>query len=236
MIIMKEKYMRDIMTYSDAIEKVMQDNGGFAELKYIYDNIQKYRLKTGKTPDNTIQERVQRDPRFTRIAYGVYALTEFLEEVEKNDIGKFTTKKNKIVFERNTHIETTESILLTKIRIGQQTFRDKLLELLKFCPITKIDDKRLLIASHIKPWAFSDNEERLDVFNGFLFSPLYDKLFDKSIGLITFTPEKKVLISKRLSKQNRDKLGIKNGQIIEDLPVEGREKFLEFHRKHIFQE
>jgi hypothetical protein len=33
------------------------------------------REKTGLTPDNSIQERVQRDDRFTRIGLGVYALT-----------------------------------------------------------------------------------------------------------------------------------------------------------------
>ncbi len=60
-----------MITYSEAIEKVMIDNGGFAPLKLIYQNIEKYRQKTGETPDNTIQERVQRDGRFTRIALGV---------------------------------------------------------------------------------------------------------------------------------------------------------------------
>lgn len=73
---------KENLTYSEAIEMVMNDNGGFAPLKYIYENIEKYRKKTGKTPDNTIQERVQRDERFTRIASGVYGLTEFLENIE----------------------------------------------------------------------------------------------------------------------------------------------------------
>jgi len=55
---------------------------------------------------------------------------------------------------------------------------------LKICPFTKINDNRLLIASHIKPWAFSDNKERLDLKNVFVLSPLFDKLFDR--GLISF--------------------------------------------------
>lgn len=81
----------------------------------------------------------------------------------------------------------------------------------------------------------SNNEERLDVNNGFLLSPLFDKLFDKSVGLITFTPQKEILISKRLSKENIQRLGIAHRQIIEDLPVMGREEFLEYHKKYIFQ-
>ena len=43
---------KENLTYSEAIEMVMKDNGGFSSLKYIYENIEKYRKKTGKTPDN----------------------------------------------------------------------------------------------------------------------------------------------------------------------------------------
>ncbi len=226
---------KENLTYSEAIEMVMNDNGGFASLKYIYENIEKYRKKTGKTPDNTIQERVQRDDRFTRIASGVYGLTEFLESIEKYDLGFFTVQKDNILFRKKKQIENTEKIVKQKIRIGQSSFRSDLLKSLKRCPITQIDDKKLLIASHIKPWIHSNNEERLNPNNGFLLSPLYDKLFDKGIGLITFTPEKKILISNKLSSDNRARISVNNGEYIPALPVNGREEFLEYHRKYIFQ-
>jgi hypothetical protein len=223
------------LTYSEAIEMVMNDNGGFAPLKYIYENIEKYRKKSGKTPDNTIQERVQRDDRFTRIALGIYGLTEFLENIEEYDLGFFTTKENKIIFKQKQQIESTEKIIKQKVRIGQSSFRNDLLKSLKKCPITQIDEKRLLIASHIKPWIHSNNEERLNPNNGFLLSPLYDKLFDKGIGLITFTPDKEILISKKLSIENRARLNVNNMDYIADLPIDGREEFLEYHKKYIFQ-
>ena len=226
---------KENLTYSEAIEMVMNDNGGFAPLKYIYENIEKYRKKTGKTPDNTIQERVQRDNRFTRIALGVYGLTEFLETIEEYDLGFFTAKENKIIFKKKKQIDITEKIVKQKNRVGQNSFRNELLKSLKKCPITQIDEKKLLIASHIKPWIHSNNEERLNPNNGFLLSPLYDKLFDKSIGLITFTPEKEILISKKLSSENRARLGVDNRDYIADLPINGREEFLEYHRKYIFQ-
>jgi hypothetical protein len=70
-----------ILTYSEAIERVLLDNGYVAPLRKIYKEIQKYRPLTGQTPFYTIQERVQRDPRFTRVGLGVYALTEFLEKL-----------------------------------------------------------------------------------------------------------------------------------------------------------
>ena len=74
------------MTYSEAIEKVLLNNGYIAPLKLIYREIWKYKDKTtikGKTPDATIQERVQRDKRFTRIGLGVYALTDYLDKLPK---------------------------------------------------------------------------------------------------------------------------------------------------------
>jgi hypothetical protein len=73
-------------TYSEAIEKVMMNNGYFAPLKLIYKEIWKYKDKSkiiGKTPDYTIMERVQRDNRFTRIGLGVYALTNYLDKLPK---------------------------------------------------------------------------------------------------------------------------------------------------------
>jgi len=106
---------------------------------------------------------------------------------------------------------------------------------LKKCPITQIDDKRLLVASHIKPWVHSNNKERINIKNGLLLSPLFDKLFDRGIGLITFTLDKKILISNRLSKENMIRLKIENNQIFPDLQINGREEFLEYHRKNIFQ-
>ena len=42
---------------------------------------------------------------------------------------------------------------IKKGRNGQQKYREKLLEQCPFCPFTMVADDRLLIASHIKPWA-----------------------------------------------------------------------------------
>jgi hypothetical protein len=83
------------MTYSEAIEQVMLNNGYFAPLKLLYTNVWKYKdiseLK-GKTPDNTIQERVQRDERFTKIGYGVYALTDKLPLLSQQSMTLSTPK------------------------------------------------------------------------------------------------------------------------------------------------
>ncbi|MGN0162046.1 MAG: HNH endonuclease, partial [Candidatus Ornithomonoglobus sp.] len=125
----------------------------------------------------------------------------------------------------------TEKEIYTTIRLQQYKFREMLINKLKSCPITHINDKRLLVASHIKPWCVSNDEEKLDIYNGFLFSPLYDKLFDR--GLITFSKDKKMYISSTLSKNTVAKLNIKE-DIYDELPIAGREKYLEFHNDKIF--
>lgn len=84
------------LTYSKAIEQVMLNNKYFAPLKLIYKEIWKYKDKNkikGKTPNYTIQERVQRDTRFTRIGLGVYALTEFLDKIQKQEIPRKKEKR-----------------------------------------------------------------------------------------------------------------------------------------------
>jgi len=91
--------IRQEITFSEAIEKVMLTNGYLATLKHIYKEFPKYRSLTGKTPFKTIQERVQRDQRFTRIGVGVYALTEFLHELPKRDIPR--KKKERYEFQHS---------------------------------------------------------------------------------------------------------------------------------------
>ncbi len=222
-----------MLTYSEAIEKVMLENGGFAPLKLIYKNIKKYRAKTGKTPDNSIQERVQRDNRFTRIGNGLWGLTEFVKTIEDDDLGYFIIKKdNSIIFKKHNE---TEKEVLSKARIGQEKFKRELIkDVGEICPITQIDNSKLLIAGHIKPWSQSTSEEKLNPKNGILLSPLFDKLFDMRVGLITFTPDKKIRLSKKLEK-NADKLGVVDGQIINNLKINGREDFLQYHEEFIFQ-
>lgn len=81
------------LTFSEAIEKVMLENGYYAPLKLIYREFEKHRPFSGLTPLKTIQERVQRDKRFTRIGLGVYALTEYLDKLPQAVAPKTTTEK-----------------------------------------------------------------------------------------------------------------------------------------------
>ena len=130
--------------------------------------------------------------------------------------------------------EQEKKHLVRYSREGQDEYRRKLLEECPFCPITMINEESLLIASHIKPWAVSDPKERIDPNNGFILSPLYDKLFDR--GYITFSNDKRVSISNWLSRQVKERIGIKENQLFQFLPMnDSRARYLEYHRNMVFK-
>lgn len=69
------------MTWSEVIEQVMLNHGYFATLKQLHEEAPKLKTFIGKTPDRTINERVQRDKRFTKIMPGLWALSEYLNKL-----------------------------------------------------------------------------------------------------------------------------------------------------------
>ena len=85
--------------------------------------------------------------------------------------------------------ESTEVERVAKQRVGQDIFRASLEDYWSGrCPITGISDRALLRASHTKPWADCEtDEERLDVYNGFLLAAHVDAAFDAA--LMTIDPD-----------------------------------------------
>jgi len=210
------------MTKVEAIKKVLEDNGGIATWEIIYNEIEKYYPEAKKSKEwsagirGVLYREIKKDKSFKKIDEGTYSLADY-------DINKLVLSPKDLI--------TTKDVL-TAIRIGQSEFRKKLIASLKKCPITGIDDIRILTASHIKPWTQSTNPERLDMRNGFLFSPTFDRLFDR--GLISFSDSKVLLVSDSFSESNLSKLNLSRKQIITDLPITGREEYLEYHRNKIF--
>lgn len=126
-----------------------------------------------------------------------------------------------------------EKKTLTRARVGQGKYREELLKLCPFCPITLVSDDRLLIASHIKPWAKSNDFEKTDPLNGFMLTPTFDFMFDR--GFLSFTDDKKSILSPFLSKMTYSKIGISDDKIFSHLPTEGREEYLEYHRTELLK-
>jgi putative restriction endonuclease len=126
-----------------------------------------------------------------------------------------------------------EKKTLTRARVGQGKYREELLKFCPFCPITLVSDDRLLIASHIKPWAKSNDFEKTDPLNGFMLTPTFDFMFDR--GFLSFTDNKKTILSPFLSKMTYSKIGISDDKIFSHLPTEGREEYLEYHRTELLK-
>ncbi|WP_455540199.1 HNH endonuclease [Prevotella fusca] len=131
--------------------------------------------------------------------------------------------------------KTKSNKTIKRGRDGQQKFREKLLEQYPYCPFTMVADDRLLIASHIKPWAAANEMERIDPYNGYMLTPTYDRLFDQ--GFITFTNDRRVRVSNFFSDRTCKQLGLENNKFIQMLPMdEKRIKYLEFHRQSVFKD
>lgn len=128
----------------------------------------------------------------------------------------------------------TEVERLVRQRVGQDVFREALLDYWGgACAVTGLALPDVLRASHAKPWAdCTSDEERLDVFNGFLLVAHLDALFDR--GLITFDAGGDLVIGPRLSAEHRASLHLNEGLRLrwvapEHLP------FLRWHREHVFR-
>lgn len=125
----------------------------------------------------------------------------------------------------------TETDSIVRSRIGQGTFRMKVIELWGSCSVTGVRDLSLLRASHIKPWRASTNAERLDPYNGLLLHPLLDHLFDN--GFITFDHSGAMIVSSRITSDDRDRLQLDSSLMLRIVPEKTRE-YLNYHREHVF--
>lgn len=133
----------------------------------------------------------------------------------------------------NRSLTETEKLTLFYARVGQGKFREDLITLYSGkCMITGLSIPEILIASHIKPWRHCDSsEEKLSKFNGLLLSATYDKLFDRL--LISFNDDGSLVLSKKLTQEELDKLKLSNNITIkfeeDSLP------FIQYHRE-LFKE
>ncbi len=93
---------------------------------------------------------------------------------------------------------------LFKTRIGQYAFRISILNAYhNSCCITGLKEKQLLVASHIKPWAVSDElKERTNPTNGLCLNAFHDKAFDQ--GLITIDQSYHIVVSSHLKNADMD--------------------------------
>ena len=119
----------------------------------------------------------------------------------------------------------------------QRFFRNTVLASYDFhCCITGINVNELIVASHIKPWTASADEEKANPDNGLCLNVFHERLFAK--GLMTITPDYKIHFSQCLKNYDCPDGFIKNyeGQTIrlpEKFPP--NLEYLEYHNDVIFK-
>jgi putative restriction endonuclease len=128
-------------------------------------------------------------------------------------------------------LDRTEKELIIKARLGQSTFKKALLKKEIKCKICGVSDSRFLIASHIKRWSVSNNEERLDANNGFLFCPNHDSLFDK--GYISFDENGQIMISPSIDEITKVFMNISDSNKI-DL-TDQQLVYIKWHRENLYR-
>ena len=151
-------------------------------------------LPSYELPQNSIEFEALKQTIFTldiyqdrnRVGNNMYSSAlkhygDFLKEIDVNDESIFTEKQ----------IFTTDAERLVKVRLIQNKFRKKLFDFYPYCAVTGF-----------KPWAKCDGNEKVDVYNGFLLSPNFDRLFDQ--GFITFLDTGIVQISKKLNEIDKE--------------------------------
>lgn len=96
---------------------------------------------------------------------------------------------------------------IVKTRVSQGSFRRLLLLEHHHCNLCDISTTSVLRASHIKEWAESSKEERIDANNGLLLCANHDALFDRH--LISFEPDTgNICISASIDDEQRNALNI----------------------------
>ncbi len=214
------RYAKTLLTIANDLKKVNYYNNDLylisdvtiaKKVKDDYLNYDEY-FEKNKRGQNMYNSAFNRYIEFLENYKSIPSLIDDIEEIIDTKIPISTEKQN-----------------LVKCRVGQGTFREKLITLWQGCSVTNFKNIEILIASHIKPWSESSNEERLDKFNGFLLIPNLDKLFDK--GYISFDDNGKILIASAL--KDFELLGVSTEMKISI--KDEHKQYLDYHRNKVFK-
>lgn len=157
--------------------------------------------------------------------------TDQLTEVALPILQEWEDQQQKNI-ESEIGISQTTRKALIQARIGQGIFKRAVYRNEHACRITKVENLTHLVASHIKPWRESNNEERLSENNGLLLTPSIDHLFDR--GFISFDDNGELITSPTADKISLKRIGIETNQVINVGQFNSDQKhFLDYHRREI---
>jgi len=156
--------------------------------------------------------------------YKIIESNEFIDSIEEQTI------INKVYADSNLTSTTKKAIV--DARKGQGKYKKNLIKVEKKCRFSGVTDSTYLIASHIKPWKNSNNQERLDGNNGLLLAPNFDKLFDK--GFISIEDNGNLIFSEDLSDEVFDLWELNKYKNLGEFNIE-QKKYLKYHRRYVFE-
>lgn len=204
------------------IEELRKGSEGYGVLCTPRDIADKRYIKT------FIQEELLRFGKIKHVGKNVFAPVVAHIPVEKLDhplVRDLTEIKE-------TYTDKTTQDTYVAARLGQGQFRAEVLERWgSQCCLTGSTTTEAIIASHIKPWKDSTDRERLDPQNGLPLIATVDKLFDR--GLVTFSSDGNLLVSKELDGKERALLGLDGRKLLRQ-PSRHTAKYLAYHRTSIF--
>jgi putative restriction endonuclease len=130
-------------------------------------------------------------------------------------------------------IPNTTRKALVSARVGQGLFKERVSRIERACRITFVENPTHLIASHIKPWRESTNEERLHEGNGLLLTPTADHLFDR--GFISFEDNGELMVSPVADVTSLRRMSVDPGNPPRPMAFNTDQRhFLDHHRREIF--
>ena len=191
--------------------------------------------------DSSKKQKASNGKRIFNEKLEVEALEHIILKKKENNIpnGAWVKKRAKEIYydynltnQLQSEVEKTSQMereILVKYRLQQGEFRKNLLLYWEGCSITECKNNALLIASHIKPYSESNDDEKYDINNGLLLTPTFDKLFDRY--LISFTNDGTILISESIDKDDLTSLKITGNETLRlDKVTSLMKEYLEQHR------
>lgn len=163
-------------------------------------NISKDTGSTGKTPGQTVSRVLQelRDEKYLFFSdVGIYTLNQVpviaADEDLPDDVLENAVEEGLLVL---TDVETSSEVSLLRVRRGMNALRKQTLANYRnSCALCDVNDKGLLVSSHIARWA-DHPEARGLLSNTICLCTLHDKLFengyfamDDSLNLIWKAPQ-----------------------------------------------
>lgn len=188
--------------------------------------------RTGQGLENYLSEVPE--PMAKRLLAEVDTLPAFDTDGEPPSVGYASAEAAEDTLEsaitNDTSLAETERLALTRARRGQGLYRKNLAAVEAACRVTGVEDPRLLIASHAKPWCVcTTHSERLDGNNGLMLTPHVDYLFDR--GLLSFADDGALLVSPRVPDLTLDKLGLGPSQRLPAAPFQALQlPYIRYHR------